>query len=379
MDNFNIPTYIYIDLSKAFDTLNFDILLNKLDYYGVQGCANRLIYSYLSDRWQFVDFNGHKSSYLPIKTGVPQGSVIGPLLFLIYINDLPLVSNVFDMLMYADDTNLYCNINQDIGKEVINAELLKLWEWLGANKLSLNIAKTKYMVFHTSKRNVIYPNLKVNNNNIERITQFNFLGVILHSHMTWNKHINHISMKIARSIGILYRLRNVYPESVLITIYNTLILPHFHYCLLLWGSVVKENHSLHLLQKKALRIITNSDYLAHTEPLCKRLRILKISDMFSVALWKFYYKLMNNKLPEHFSFMKPVLPAVTERYEIRNLSFHVPAIKHKFAECSLQHCLINQLNSENCFALLTDKVSTNSFYSFKVFIKNRILNSYQNQ
>ena len=93
--------------------------------------------------------------------------------------------------------------------------------------------------------------------------------------MTWNKHINHISTKIARSIGILYRLRNVYPESVLITIYNTLILPHFHYCLLLWGSVVKENHSLHLLQKKALRIITYSDYLAHTEPLCRRLRILK--------------------------------------------------------------------------------------------------------
>ena len=203
MDNFNIPTNIYIDLSKAFDTLNFDILLNKLDYYSVQGCANRLIYSYLSDRWQFVEFNGHKSSYLPIKTGVPQGSVLGPLLFLIYINDLPLVSNVFDMLMYADDTTLYCNINQDIGEEVINAELLKLWEWLSANKLSLNIAKTKYMVFHTSKRNVIYPNLKVNNNNIERVTQFNFLGVILHSHMTWNKHINHISMKIAKSIGIL--------------------------------------------------------------------------------------------------------------------------------------------------------------------------------
>ena len=93
---------------------------------------------------------------------------------------------------------------------------------------------------------------------------------------------------------------DVYPESVLVTIYNTLILPHFHYCLLMWGSVVKENHSLYLLQKKALRIITNSDYLAHTEPLCKRLRILKISDMFSVAIWKFYYKLMNNKLPEYF-------------------------------------------------------------------------------
>ena len=91
--------------------------------------------------------------------------------------------------MYADDTTLYCNLNQDMGEEVINAELLKLWEWLGANKLSFNNAKTKYIVFHTSKRNVLYPNLKVNNSNIERVTQFNFLGVLLHSYMTLNKHI----------------------------------------------------------------------------------------------------------------------------------------------------------------------------------------------
>ena len=120
-------------------------------------------------------------------------------------------------------------------------------------------------------------------------------------------------------------------------------------------------------------------FLAHTEPLCKRLRILQISDMFYVAIWKFYYKLMNNKLPEYYSFMKPVLPVVTEHYEIRNPSFHASAIKHTFAECSLQYCLINPLNSENCFALLTDKVNTNSFHRFKVYIKNGIFNSYQNQ
>ena len=108
MDNFNIPTNIYIDLSKAFDNLNFDILLNKLDYYGVQGCANRLIYSYLSDRWQFVDFNRHKSSYKNrCSTRVGSRTTF----VLVYVNDLPLVSNVFDMLMYADDTTLYCNIN----------------------------------------------------------------------------------------------------------------------------------------------------------------------------------------------------------------------------------------------------------------------------
>ena len=171
MDSCNIPTNIYIDLSKAFDTLNFDILLNKLDHYSVQRCANRLSYSYLFERWQFVDFSGHKSSYLPIKTGVSQGSVLGPLLFLIYINDLLLV--IFDMPMYADNTTLYGNIYQILGEELINAELTKLWEWLDANKLSLNIAKTKYMVFYTSKKNVIYPNLKVNNNSIERVTECN--------------------------------------------------------------------------------------------------------------------------------------------------------------------------------------------------------------
>ena len=132
MDNCNIPINIHIDLSKAFDTLNFDILLNKLDYYGVQRCVNRLIYSCLSRRWQFVDFNGPIFSYLPVKTGVPQGSVLGSLLFLIYINALPFVSNVFDMLMYADDTTIYCNINQNIGEEFINVELLKLWDWLSA-------------------------------------------------------------------------------------------------------------------------------------------------------------------------------------------------------------------------------------------------------
>ena len=115
MDNSNVPTNIYLDLSKAFDTLNFDILLNKLHHYRIQGCSNRLLRSYLTGRLQYVEYNGHKSAHLPILTGVPQGSVLGLLLFLAYINDLPLVSNIRSvMLMYADDTTLYCNIYQNV-------------------------------------------------------------------------------------------------------------------------------------------------------------------------------------------------------------------------------------------------------------------------
>ena len=377
MDNFKVPTHIYIDLSNAFDTLNFDILLKKLEHYDINGSAKRLIHSYLTDRLQFVEFNSYKSTYLPISTGVLQGSVLGPLLFLIYNNDLPLMSNIFSMLMYADDTTLYCSIDQDVNEEVINVELAKLSESLGANKLALNISKTKYMVFHTSNRAVKYPNLKINNTYIEHVYEFNFLGVIFNSHMNWNTHINYIASKISRTVGILYRFKDIYPQSVLLTLYNTLILPHFHYCLLLWGSSIKENHPLHMLQKKAVRIIDNSHYIAHTEPICKVYRLLKLPDMFSIALWKFYHKLMNNKLPECFSTMKPKLPVIIQHYEIRNPVFYLPAIKHKFAENLLQYCLIKHINEEHCFSMISDKVQGTSLYSFKVFIKHRVLDTYK--
>ena len=123
------------------------------------------------------------------------------------------------------------------------------------------------------------------------------MGLILESNMSWNLHINHISLKISKAIGILYRLKTIYPQLVLQSLYNTLILPYFNYCILVWGATINEGNPHHLLQKKALRLISNSNYIAHTVPICKKLHLLKLTDMFSIAVWKFYYKLMNNQLP----------------------------------------------------------------------------------
>ena len=161
MDLGNVPTNIYIDLSKAFDTLDHSILLDKLRYYGICGVENLMLRTYLSNRHQYVEYNDSKSQTKSISIGVPQGSILGPLFFLIYINDLPRVSRVFSMLMYADDTTLYCNINNANSDIILNNELCTISDWLSSNKLSLNVKKTKYMVFHTPQKKSNLSNSKI--------------------------------------------------------------------------------------------------------------------------------------------------------------------------------------------------------------------------
>ena len=377
MDNYKIPTTVLIDLSKAFDTLNHDILLSKLGYYGVSGVELRLLSNYLFDRVQYVEYLGAISQSRSIGVGVPQGSILGPLLFLIYINDLPNSSDMFNILMYADDTTLFCNFDTTCNSEKINSELEKIYRWLCSNKLSLNVGKTKFACFHTAQRIVAYPELKINNFIIDRVTEFNFLGLIISSNMKWKKHIDHIALKVSKIIGIMYRLKFILPADVLLTIYNSLILPHFNYCHLAWGSNITAGHKLHLLQKKAVRIVDHRHFLAHTEPICKRLRIVKIVDMFQISIWKFYYKLMNNMLPSYFEYMKPVQPVACNYYGIRKHRLHPPIINHEFGEQMVQYCLIKILNEDNHETTLNkNNIYSQSFFTFKVTLKINKINSY---
>ena len=238
MESGKIPCDLYIDLPKAFDTLSFDIIIGKLRHYGTGDVELRLRISYLINRKQYVVYNNHESDITEIKAGVPQGSILGPLFFSILINDLINISSKLRFLIYADDTTIYFNLEnftqQNLNKE-INSEIEKNNTWLKVNRLSLNLQKTKLMIFHRKQKHIQNINIVINAMHIETVESFNFLGITLTETLCWDNHVNLVKMKISKVIGILYRLKNVFPGETLITLYTSLIVSYLNYGSLLWG------------------------------------------------------------------------------------------------------------------------------------------------
>lgn len=371
MDNNKIPINIFLDLSKAFDTLDHKILLQKLEFYGMQNNASDLIRSYLNNRTQYVVYNGMESDKKTIKCGVPQGSILGPLFFIIYINDFIHASNIFNMVIYADDTALCTTINtyNDNLEHDINNELSGINDWLKLNKLSLNILKTKAMCFHSPQRKFKFPNITIDNHKIEYVSNFNYLGIVIDKNLNWKCHIETLSKKISKTIGIMNKLKNVIPTYALLTIYNALILSHLNYGAIAWGW---QSQKLFILQKKAVRTIANSNYNAHTDPLFKKLNILKINDLCALHDLKFCYKFMNNLIPKYFY---NLLENFNHRYFTRSgENLRLPAVGHGFAKHSIKYRLPLLLNTmDNSFK---SKIFTHSFDGFKLYIKRTYINLY---
>ena len=290
LKNHKIPINFYIDLAKAFDSLNHDILLDKLSYYGVHGTAKTLLKSYLSDRKQYVKIDEVKSSIQSIKTGVPQGSIVGPLLFNIFINDIIKSSRKFNFILYADDTTLnsavenFGNTTDEIQSSIIS-ELQIICKWLDLNKLCLNVNKSKFMLFHMQQRVTPLWHFELNGSPIEYIQEFNFLGLTLDSSLSFKVHLTKIGNKISRVIGFLHKLQHISPSYLLRMIYNSLILSHMNYSLLVWGA---NCHSIELLQKMTVRVINFKSPLAHMEPILKDMDQLKFPDMYTCHLNKLY-------------------------------------------------------------------------------------------
>ena len=373
----NLPLSIFVDLSKAFDTLDHNILIYKLQHYGISGKSSDLIYNYLHNRTQFVDLDGTVSDSLPLCTGVPQGSILGPLLFIIYVNDLHNANNTLSATMYADDTTLSTTLqfnHQSIHNPlVINNALNDFSNWLQLNKLSLNVKKTKYMIFHHPNKQFREPDLILNNDKIERVKTFTFLGLIMDEHLTWKPHIDKIASKLSRASGIINKLKNILPLNIKITLYNTLVLPHINFNILLWGHSYCK---VYKLQKRIVRNIKCASYSSHTNPIFHDLNILKVQDIHLLSKLKFYYKHIKGTLPDAFQAITFPRAADTHDHNTRiHHTLTLPYYKHTFSKLSINYAIPSAVNSLD--PAISDKFCTHSFKGFCVYTKQFIIKKYE--
>ena len=253
--------------------------------------------------------NGESSRLQFINCGVPQGSVLGPLLFLLYINDLPHISNILQFYLFADDTNIYYEAdNLDKLESTINKELKKLHTWLIVNRLSLNIEKTNFVVFHPYNKPLTHKiTLKIYKNAISEKDHVKYLGILIDSSLSWSNHIDNVSTKISKSIGLLYKIRYFVDIKILKTLYYSLVYPHLIYGIEVWGSAVETHlNRLLILQKKFIRLISFSDKrqtdysFLPSDPLFFKFKIHKIQDIFKLNISKFIFKCLNKTTPVNF-------------------------------------------------------------------------------
>ena len=327
---------IFADLSKAFDTVDKHIQLKKLEFYGFRNTALKWFQSYLTGRQQFISVDGTNSNKADISHGVPQGSVLGPLLFLIYINDLPNVTS-FLTYLYADDTSFLKSSN-DLQQLIndCNNELKKAQTWFNANKLSLNVSKTKYMIFRNSKTEINEGicKIKIGNEEIERIGEncktksFKFVGIFLDEFLTFEHHVKHVAHRISGSLYALKQAKSVLSTKILKLLYNALVKPHLDYGLIVWGGTKsKSRNNLVKIQKNIIRVVSHSPFNAHTSSLFGNHDVLKLDDMYLLNVAEFIAKWYQNKLPS--SMQNILTPLLNCRS--RNLRFEISSFK------SLEH------------------------------------------
>ena len=331
---------LFLDLKKAFDTVNHDILLAKLDHYGIRGPAHDLLVSYLTDRKQFVEVASIKSEYKQITCGVPQGSILGPLLFNIYINDLHTSINS-SVKLFADDACVTLNANNVASlQSAITQDLDAIKEWTASNKLTVNPNKSQLLVI-PSKRNFEPINIDVHYNNCSILPEnvVKYLGIFIDSDLNFHNHVKYIASKASRAIGVISKIKYLIPFKTLLSLYYSLIHPFLLYGLLAWGSSYKTYIDIfYKIQKKAIKILSGANLFDSSTKHFKKLGILKLQDLHKVEVGYLIKRYFNNNLPiEIMNFFTPTrsFSARTTRLTSQKFSLSIP----RFKTVKLQHSL----------------------------------------
>ena len=295
-----------MDIKKAFDAVPHSILLEKLYALGIRGNNYILFKCYLENRKQYVIYNNCKFDMGTMTHGVPQGSILGPLFFIIYMNDKSKLSGLLFAILYADDTNIFLEGNSY--NTIIlesNTELLKIESWLVAYRLTLSVSKTHYtcMIFHRSRFKTVDHDLILNFNVVKHSTKL--LGIIVDDQLKWKQHIDYIKNKISKSIRIIYKARNYVNRHTLRNLYYSFVYPYLIYCVEVWGNACDSYlEPLILKQKRCIRTITFSQFKAHTKPLFQELNILSfhklVIDRISLLMFKNYADILPTAISSLF-------------------------------------------------------------------------------
>ena len=300
IDNNLFTVGVFIDLQKAFDTVDHNILLEKLNHYGVRGKANEWFRSYLNNRKQFVSISGQNSSLMEMKYGVPQGSVLGPLLFLIYINDLHQAIKYSKTRHFADDTNLLIsNSSLKQLKKHLNKDLKTLTTWLKANKISLNASKTEFLLFRHPNKPVNY-DLKIilDGHRIYPSKYVKYLGILIDPHLTWSYHVKSLTPKLTRAAGMLSKIRHYVPADTLKNIYFAIFSSIMNYGAQIWGQHDNEHiKRVTKLQDRAIRYINFANYREPPSKLYKHSEIIKFKDNVKINNYLYAHNSLNRRLP----------------------------------------------------------------------------------
>ena len=322
---------IYMDFRKVFDLVNHGIILDKLKIYKCDELSLQWFASYLSNRTQHVVFNGAKSSAKPMNVGVPQGSILGPLFFILFINDMPLAVEKCALDMYADDSTLTTSARTvDALEHTLSQDIKAIVTWCECNKMVLNTGKTKTCIITTRQKRATLErsevNLTINQQILQQTCCDKLLGVEIDQNLNFQSHIKRIHAKVSQSIALLRRIKKFLPMNARIKFYNAYILPHLEYCCTIWGDST-DVKSLSKLQNRAARIILDKAYDFPSYDALNLLKWLPLQLRIKQRKAVLVYKSLNGLVPSYMSKLFQPISEINIRHtrnSIRN-NLYVPS------------------------------------------------------